>query len=113
MKWQRQGQRQTKSQIQVPARLPRWLRNRVLAANSIAAALLAAAPARALAQEFVKVEGKLADNVPAVPFVGIAYGVIWLAVLVYVVSVARGLGRVNAEIAELRRKIDGAGANRK
>ena len=63
---------------------------------SIAAALLAAAPARALAQEFVKVEGKLADNVPAVPFVGIAYGVIWLAVLVYVVSVARGLGRVNA-----------------
>ncbi len=47
------------------------------------------------------------------PFVGIAYGVIWLAVLVYVVSVARGLGRVNDEIAELRRKLDGAGANRK
>ena len=49
-----------------------------------------------------------ADNVPAVPFVGIAYGFIWLAVLVYVLVVARGLGRVNAELDELRRKLDGA-----
>jgi CcmD family protein len=113
MKMQRRRQWQRQRQRQISARLPRWLRDRVLGVLSIAAALLAAAPARALAQEFVKVEGKLADNVPAVPFVGIAYGVIWLAVLVYVVSVARGLGRVNAEIAELRRKIDGAGASRK
>jgi CcmD family protein len=70
-------------------------------------------PALALAQEFQKVEGKIADNVPAVPFVGIAYGVIWLAVLVYVLMVARGLGRVNQELAELRRKLDGAGTPRK
>jgi CcmD family protein len=70
-------------------------------------------PALARAQEFQKVEGKIADNVPAVPFVGIAYGVIWLAVLVYVLVVARGLGRVNQELAELRRKLDGAGAPRK
>jgi CcmD family protein len=79
----------------------------------IALALMLAAPALALAQEFVKVEGKVADNVPAVPFVGIAYGVIWLAVLVYVLVVARGLGRVNAELSELRRKLDGAGTTRK
>jgi CcmD family protein len=76
-------------------------------------ALVLATPALALAQEFVKVEGKIADNVPAVPFVGIAYGVIWLAVLVYVLVVARGLGRVNAELSELRRKLDGAGTPRK
>jgi CcmD family protein len=74
------------------------------------AAVAAGAPARALAQEFEKVEGKIADNVPAVPFVGIAYGVIWVAVLVYVVAVARGLGRVNADLDQLRRKLDGAGA---
>jgi CcmD family protein len=80
----------------------------------ILTAILAIAwPALALAQEFQRVEGKIADNVPAVPFVGIAYGVIWLAVLVYVLVVARGLGRVNQELAELRRKLDGAGAPRK
>ena len=76
-------------------------------------ALVLAAPAIALAQEFQKVEGKVADNIPAVPFVGIAYGVIWLAVLVYVVVVGRGLARVNDELAELRRKVDGAGTPHK
>ena len=79
----------------------------------VAAVLVLAAPAIALAQEFQKVEGKVADNIPAVPFVGIAYGVIWGAVLVYVLVVARGLGRVNDELRELRRKLDGAGAPRK
>jgi CcmD family protein len=79
----------------------------------IAAALVLAAPGLALAQEFRKVEGQIADNVPAVPFVGIAYGVIWVAVLVYVLVVGRGLGRVNAELDELRRKLDGAGTLRK
>ena len=79
------------------------------------AAVVLAAPAAALAQEFQKVDEtkKLADNVPAVPFVGIAYGVIWLAVLVYVLSVARGLGRVNSEMDELKRKLERAGAERK
>ena len=83
------------------------------------AAIVLAAPAAALAQEFQKVDEtkKLADNVPAVPFVGIAYGVIWLAVLVYVLAVARGLGRVNSELDELKRKIsttlESAGVERK
>lgn len=92
-----------------PAVAPAVILSRAL----IAVALVLAAPGLALAQEFQKVEGKIADNVPAVPFVGIAYGVIWLAVLVYVLVVARGLGRVNAELAELRRKVDGAGTPRK
>jgi CcmD family protein len=45
--------------------------------------------------------------------VGIAYGVIWLAVLVYVLAVARGLGRVNSELDELKRKLQSAEAARK
>jgi CcmD family protein len=63
-------------------------------------------PAVALAQEFQKVEGAPKQEVPAVPFVGIAYGFIWIAVLVYVFFVARGVGRVRREIAELRRKLE-------
>ncbi len=88
--------------------------SRLLKIISMAAVVLAA-PAAALAQEFQKVDEtkKLADNVPAVPFVGIAYGVIWLAVLIYVISVARGLARVNSDLDELRKKLDGAGAARK
>jgi len=77
---------------------------------SIAAALsIFAVPALALAQEFQKVEGKLADEVPAGPFVAIAYGFIWAAILAYVLFVARGVARVRGEIEELRRKVDAAG----
>ena len=77
--------------------------------TAAAVALLAfITPAIALAQDFQKVEGRIADEIPAVPFIGYAYGFIWIAVLGYVVYVARGLGRVNREIEELRRKLDGA-----
>jgi CcmD family protein len=69
----------------------------------------ASLPALALAQEFQKVEGKLADEVPARPFVALAYGFIWVAILAYVVFVARGLGRVRGDVEELRRKLDAAG----
>jgi CcmD family protein len=63
-------------------------------------------PLAALAQQFEKVEGAAKQEVPAVPFVAIAYGFIWVAILVYLVSVARGLGRVRNELGELRRKLD-------
>jgi CcmD family protein len=66
-------------------------------------------PALAFAQEFVKVDGKLGEEVPAGPFVGIAYGFIWIAILAYVVYVARGVGRVRGEVDELRRKLESAG----
>ena len=72
-----------------------------------AAALLS--PALALAQQFETVSGKVADEVPAVPFVGIAYGFIWVAILGYVVFVARGVARTRDDIAELRRKLDAPG----
>jgi CcmD family protein len=81
---------------------------RALAALSTLAALILA-PALAFAQEFVKVEGKLADEVPAGPFVAIAYGFIWIAILGYVVYIARGVGRVRGELEEVRRKLDAAG----
>jgi CcmD family protein len=84
-------------------------RDRILPAIVALAALLAA-PAAALAQEFQKVEGRVADEIPAVPFVGIAYGFIWIAVLGYVLVLGKNLGRIKAEVEELRRKLDGAGA---
>jgi CcmD family protein len=71
-----------------------------------------AVPALAFAQEFQKVDGKLTDEVPAGPFVGIAYGFIWVALLGYVLYIARGVGRVRGELADLRRKIDAAGSKR-
>jgi CcmD family protein len=97
------------TQPAMPAMLVRAARRRGRALPALLAfAALLARPALALAQEFQKVEGKLADEIPAVPFVGIAYGFIWIAVLGYVIYVARGLVRVQGEVAELRRKVDGA-----
>jgi CcmD family protein len=69
-------------------------------------ALMALGPAQALAQQFEKVDGPLREQIPAIPFVAAAYGIIWLAVLFYVFIVARGLARVDAEIAELKRKVE-------
>jgi len=63
---------------------------------------------RVLAQTFEKIEGKTTEDVPAVPFVGLAYSFIWIAVLVYVVSLARNVSRTRAELEELRRKVDQA-----
>lgn len=61
-------------------------------------------------KEFVKVEGKPVEDVPAPPLVAAAYGFIWAAVLVYVIGLARRVGRARIEIAELRRKLPGGGA---
>ncbi len=67
-----------------------------------------AAPALALGQEFQKVEGAPRQEIPAGQFVSAAYGFIWIAVLLYVVSVARGLTAVRKDLANLRSKIDRA-----
>jgi CcmD family protein len=75
---------------------------------TIAIALLP--PAVAMAQVFEKVEGKVADEIPAVPFVAAAYGFIWVAVLGYLLYVARSVTRVSQEVAELRRKLDAGNA---
>ena len=73
-------------------------------------ALVAFGSATALAQEFEKVTGPLRQEIPAVPFVAAAYGIIWLAILTYVVLVASGVKRVNQEIADLKRRVDRSGS---
>jgi CcmD family protein len=65
-------------------------------------------PATALAQVYEKVDTAQRQEIPAGKFVSAAYGFIWIAVLLYVVFVARGLARTNREIAELKRKLDDA-----
>jgi hypothetical protein len=40
------------------------------------------------------------------PYILGAYGFMWVAVVVYVVMVARGLGRARGEIETLRRRVD-------
>jgi CcmD family protein len=77
---------------------------------ALAAASVWLWPLMAVAQEWQKVEGKASEEIPAVSFVGYAYGFIWIAVVGYVVYVARGLGKVNAQLDELRRKLDGGAA---
>jgi len=62
----------------------------------------------AQAQEFVKVEDGAREQLPATPFVGAAYGFIWLALLLYVLVVARGLAGVQRDIQDLRRRLDRA-----
>jgi hypothetical protein len=75
----------------------------------VAAALVWFAPALAVAQEFEKVSGVAREELPAGRFVAAAYGFIWIALLVYLVSIARGLGRVRNDLAVLKKKLDRAG----
>lgn len=76
----------------------------MVAARAATLAALAA-PTAALAAEYEKVEGTVRENIPAGPFLATAYGVIWAAVVGYVVYVARRLARAQAEIEELKRKL--------
>ncbi|MBW8868781.1 MAG: hypothetical protein JF610_15880 [Acidobacteria bacterium] len=65
-----------------------------------------AAPALALAQNYQPVEGRVRESIPAAPFLAGAYAFMWVAVVVYVVLVARRLGRVQSDIEELRRRLE-------
>jgi CcmD family protein len=84
----------------------RWRRVWLLAIGALA--WWALAPALAVAQEFQKVSGPLREELPATPFVAAAYGFIWIALLAYVVWLARGLGGVRKDLAELRAKVNQA-----
>ena len=68
-------------------------------------------PLPAVAQEFVKVEDGAREQLPATPFVGAAYGFIWLALLLYLLVLARGLGRVQNDLRELRRRLERSGVD--
>jgi len=82
---------------------------KAIRAAMFAAIALAAWSGVAVAQQFEKVENIPKQEIPAGRFVSIAYGIIWLAVLTYVVFVAGGLKRVNQEIADLKRKLASKG----
>lgn len=84
--------------------------------RSFVALVVAMAPSLALAQTaqtandgFVKVEGRPVETIAANPYIGGAYGFIWAAVLVYVIFVARGLSKANADLDDLRRRLDRKG----
>jgi CcmD family protein len=76
----------------------------------VAAAMLAAWSGTALAQQFEKVENLPKQEIPAGRLVSVAYGIIWLAILTYVVIVAAGVKRVNDEISDLKRKVERSGS---
>ena len=71
----------------------------------LAAVVLLGGSAAALAQQFEKVENLPRQELPAGRMVAIAYGIIWLAIIAYVVYVAAGIKRVDAEIADLKRRL--------
>ena len=84
------------------------VKNLVLALLVVASVLSgSAALAQTPAQEgFVpvgQVEGQ--EQMPAAPLVAAAYGVAWGAVLVYVWTIWRRLGKVEQELAEVRRRL--------
>ena len=79
-----------------------WKRARVLL---IAVMAFVMSPAIAFAQEFEKVKDMPTQNVPAGKFVVIAYSIIWLAILLYVLILASGIRRVNDQLADLKRKL--------
>jgi hypothetical protein len=81
-----------------------WIRGAVLTAVA-----LAAWSGTALAQEFEKIENIPKQEIPAGRFVSIAYGIIWVAVLTYVVNVAGGVKRVSQQIADLKRRLGSKG----
>ena len=64
---------------------------------------LVVAPAAAFAQP---AETAVRESIPAAPFLATAYAFMWLAVVIYVALVARRLSRVNADIDDLKRKLD-------
>jgi CcmD family protein len=91
----------------------RHLARRITLALTVALAALAASISTgglAVAQEFQKVEGAPRQEMAASPFVASAYSFIWLAILVYVFIVARGLARVDRELRDLEQKLQRGGA---
>jgi CcmD family protein len=83
------------------------IRHRIATTAALVITWLATSPL-ALAQEYVKVDEAARENLPAPQFVAAAYGFIWVALLTYVLMVARGLARTRTEIEELRRRVERA-----
>ncbi|MES1164468.1 MAG: CcmD family protein [Verrucomicrobiota bacterium] len=85
------------------------MRLMTMVAVNVTAAVALAVPAGA--QEFVKVDDGVRDQLPATPFLGAAYGFIWVAMLAYVLMMARRMGRVQNQLQELRSQLERAGGS--
>jgi hypothetical protein len=85
-------------------------RARRLAARAVVLLAALAWPAIALGQTSQQAGdagvGRVRESIPAAPYLAGAYAFIWLSVLVYVGLVARRLTRVQADIAELHRRLE-------
>ena len=70
-------------------------------------ALVAAQPPSSSQDAFVPVDQlPTQEQIPAAPLVAGAYGIAWAAVLIYLWSVWRRLGRVERELADVTRRIE-------
>jgi CcmD family protein len=49
------------------------------------------------------------EELPATPLVAAAYGVAWIAILLYVFSIWRRLNAVEREMADVAKRIEGGG----
>ena len=75
---------------------------------AVAPVIVAAAGAAGAGRRRVRTgqRGRPGQRTDPNPFILAAYGFIWVAVLVYVVLVARGLGQAQGEVEALRRRVD-------
>lgn len=79
----------------------------LLLAGPTAVALDAAQPPASSQEAFVPVDQlPTEEQIPAAPLVAGAYGIAWAAVLMYLWSVWRRLGRVERELAEATRRME-------
>jgi hypothetical protein len=92
--------------------LEAWWRgsHRAAAASVLAGLMSLLAIGTAFADEYEPVTGTTARAATDPnPFIIGAYGFVWVALVLYVVGIARGLARAKAEIAELQRRVAATG----
>jgi hypothetical protein len=80
----------------------------LLAIAAVVAVYLAPLAARA-ADEFEPLNEATRQRMDPSPYLLAAYGFIWAAVLIYVVMLARGMSRTQADLEALRRRLDTSG----
>jgi CcmD family protein len=89
--------------------IPTW-RAMVAGLGGLATALAVPVVLAAQAQtEFVPADTLPREVLPATPFVLVAYGVVWVALLGYIYLLWRRVGRVEQELADVRAKIRDGG----
>ena len=79
----------------------------VMLCGTTAVAVGAVQPPASSQDAFVPVDQlPTEEQIPAAPLVAGAYGIAWAAVLIYLWSVWRRLGRVERELAEVTRRME-------